>query len=93
MASKRYAKALVASPDVHFDQWMETLRNQNEGAIPKDHVNRIAKGVLRKADPRQYLLSHATIVASVDTYQPPGTKTGRQMNRGVQVDEIGRAHV
>lgn len=86
MARRHFAKALVASPDVHFDQWMETLRNQNEGAVPKDHVNRIAKSVLRKADPRQYLLSHATIVASVDTYQPAGAKTGRQMNRGVQID-------
>lgn len=86
MARKHYARALVEQADVHFDQWMETIRNQNEGAVPKDHVNRIAKSVLRKADPRQYLLSHATIVASVDAYQPKGARTGRQMNRGVQID-------
>lgn len=86
MARKRYAKALVEHANVHFDEWMETLRNQNEGAVPRDHVHRIAKQVLRKADPRQFLLSHATIVASVDTYAPRGAKVGRGISRGVQID-------
>lgn len=86
MARRHTANALVAQRDVHFDAWMETLRAQNEGAVPKDHVNRIAKSVLRKCDPKQFLLSHATIVASVDAYAPKGAKTGRQMNRGIQID-------
>lgn len=86
MARKHYAKALVSHQNVPFDEWMEVLRGQNEGAVPRDHVNRIAKTVLRKCDPNQYLLSHATIVASVDTYEPKGAKTGRFMNRGVQID-------
>ena len=86
MATRRYAKAIVSQRNVAFDEWMETLRNQNEGAVPKDHVHRIAKNVLRKCDPKQYLLSHATIVASVDTYAPKNVKLGRQMNSGVQID-------
>lgn len=86
MARKHFAKAIVERADIPFDEWMDTLRNQNEGAVPRDHVNRIAKQVLRKADPRQYLLSHATIVASVDTYAPKNVKTGRQLNRGMQID-------
>jgi hypothetical protein len=86
MATRRYAKAIVSQKDIHFDNWMEVIRGQNEGAIPKDHVHRIAKTTLRKCDPKQYLLSHATIVASVDTYQPKGSKTGRHMNKGVQID-------
>lgn len=86
MARRHTANALMAQRDVPFDAWMETLRAQNEGAVPKDHVNRIAKSVLRKCDPKQFLLSHATIVASVDAYAPKGSKTGRQMNRGLQVD-------
>ncbi len=65
---------------------MEELRQQHEGAVAKDHVGRIAKDVLRKCDPNQFLLSHATIVASVDTYQPKGAVTGRRMERGVQID-------
>ena len=86
MAMKRYAKAIVERKNIQFDEWMEELRAQHEGAVPKDYVGRVAKQVLRKCDPKQFLLSHATIVASVDTYAPRGAKVGRQMNRGVQID-------
>jgi hypothetical protein len=86
MAKKRYAHAIVERRNIEFDEWMEELRSQNEGAVPKDFVNRTAKTILRKCDPKQYLLSHATIVASVDTYAPKGVKTGRLMNRGCQID-------
>jgi len=86
MARKHYANALVARNNVPFEEWMEVMRAQNEGAVPRDHVHRIAKTVLRKCDPNQYLLSHATIVASVDTYAPKGVKLGSQLNKGVQID-------
>jgi hypothetical protein len=86
MATRRYAKAIASHHNVPYDEWMEVLRNQNEGAVPRDHVHRIAKTVLKKCDPKQFLLSHATIVASVDTYAPRGAKTGQFLNRGVQID-------
>jgi hypothetical protein len=86
MAVKRYAKAIIERRNIQFDEWMEEIRSQNEGAVPKDYTNRVAKTVLRKCDPKQFLLSHATIVASVDTFAPKGVKTGRLMNRGCQID-------
>lgn len=86
MAFKRYAHAIVSKQDVHFDQWMEEIRRQHEGAVPKEYVGRIAKTVFRKCDPKQYLLSHATIVASVDTYSPKNATIGRKMVNGVQID-------
>lgn len=86
MAFKRFAKAITSRSDVEFEEWMEELRNQHEGAVPKDYVGRIAKTVLRKCDPKQYLLSHATIVASVDTYAPKGATTGTKMLRGCQIN-------
>jgi len=86
MSVKRYAKALIERRGIEFDEWMEGIRSQNEGAVPKDFINRTAKTVLRKCDPKQFLLSHATIVASVDTFAPKGVKTGRLMNRGCQID-------
>lgn len=86
MAWKRYASAIAAKKDVEFDEWMDSIRAQQEGVVPKDHVGRIARTILRKADPQKYLLSHATIVASVDTFAPNGVKVGRQMSRGVQID-------
>lgn len=86
MAFRRTANALVSKNVIDFDEWMDEMRQQHEGAVSKDHVGRVAKEVLRKCDPKQYLLSHATIVASVDTYQPKGAVTGRRMERGVQID-------
>jgi hypothetical protein len=86
MSRRHYASAIVSNPGIQFDYWMESLRNQHEGAVPKDHIHRIAKTVLRQCDPNQYLLSHATIVASVDCYAPKAVKTGRSLNRGVQID-------
>jgi hypothetical protein len=86
MAHKRYANAIMARQDIHFEEWMDEYRDQHEGLVSKDHVGRIAKQVLRKCDPAQYLLSHATIVASVDTYEPKGAQIGRRMERGVQIE-------
>lgn len=86
MATKRYAHAIVSQKDIKFDQWMDEIRAQNEGVTPKNHLNRVANVILRKADPKQYLLSHATIVASVDTYAPKNVKTGKMMKHGVQIE-------
>ena len=86
MARRHFAKGLVAKPDVPLDLWMEELRRNGDTIIPQNQINRIAKTVLRKADPKQFLLSHATIVASVDTYAPKNVKLGKQFNRGVQID-------
>lgn len=86
MATRRFAKSLVTEPNVPFERWMDELRGQHEGAVPKDHVHRIAKTVLRKCNPKQFLLSHATIVASVDVFAPKRAKLGRQTNRGCEID-------
>ncbi len=86
MSFRRTANAIVSKTAIHFDEWMDELRQQHEGAVSKDHVGRVAKDVLRKCDPKQYLLSHATIVASVDAYAPKGSSTGKRMERGVQIE-------
>lgn len=86
MPFRRTANAIVSKTAIEFEEWMEELRQQHEGAVSRDYVGRIAKDVLRRCDPKQYLLSHATIVASVDTYSPKGAKTGRRMERGCQID-------
>jgi intein/homing endonuclease len=86
MSFRRTANAIISKTAIQFDEWMDELRQQHEGAVSKDYVGRIAKDVLRKCDPKQFLLSHATIVASVDTYAPKGAVTGKRMERGVQID-------
>jgi hypothetical protein len=83
MAFKRYANALVSEPGIHFEKWMDEARvNSDE---PK-FKGRVASSLLRKCDPAKYLLSHVTIVASVDTYAPKGFKTGRRIANGIQID-------
>lgn len=86
MAFKRYANALSKKSNIHFDEWMEVLRTQGENIAPKDYTNRVAKTVLRKCDPKQYILSHATIVASVDTYAPTNVKLGKHKINGFEID-------
>jgi intein/homing endonuclease len=86
MAHKKYASAYSVNKSVQLEEWMDVIREQNDDLIPKDKIHRMAKNVLRKADPNQFLLSHATIVASVDTFAPKNSKTGRLINRGVQID-------
>jgi len=86
MARRHYAKAIVSRPEVSFEAWMDVAKSVHGGVVTKDKLNRVAKSVLRKCDPKQYLLSHATIVASVDTYSPKNVKTGRQFNKGIEID-------
>ncbi len=86
MAMKRTARAIVERKNIHLEEWMDEMRAQHDGLASKDHLNRTAKNVIRQCDPKKYLLSHATIVASVDTYAPRGVKVGRQLNRGVEID-------
>lgn len=87
MAFRRYAKALTSKKDIQFGFWMDEMRKQAADAVPEKTVVRTAKEVLSRCDPKKYLLSHATIVASVDTYQVKGSKTGRShCERGSEID-------
>lgn len=86
MAFRRTAHALVSKTDIPFDLWMEEHRKIHEGAVPENTVKRIASDVLHRCNPKEYLLSHATIVASVDTYAPKGSRTGTRMEMGCQID-------
>src|SRR5690606_12111294 len=84
---KRYANALTADRNIHFDKWMEELRTQASDAIPEKRIIKTAKEVLTRCDPKQYLLSHATIVASVDTYSPKNSSMGRGFDeRGMEIE-------
>jgi len=86
MAFKKYAKALVSERDIRFDKWVDEYRAQHGGILPDKQIGRVASTIFRKCDPKRYLLSHATIVASVDTYSPKGVKTGKNMLNGVEID-------
>jgi len=86
MSFRRYANAIVSQPNIEFERWMEELRTGHQAAAEEKQVVRLAKTVLRKCDPKQYLLSHATIVASVDCYEPADAKVGKFLNRDVECE-------
>lgn len=86
MARKHYGKAQVTEANIQYDKWMDTLRDGNEGIVSSNHLHRIAKSITQKCDPSQYLLSHATIVSSVDVYQPRGVKLGKSKIHGQEID-------
>lgn len=86
MARRHYAKAMLSRSNVPFEEWMDVIRDQHEGAVPKNQIHRISKSIHKRCDPNQYLLSHTTIVASVDTHSPKNVKIGNQLNRGVQIE-------
>ncbi len=83
MAFLRYANATVIQPDVALPVWDEVREKALSGGIP--FGKRQASQMVQKFDPSQYLLSHCTIIASVDT-EKSGLPLGRQMIDGFEID-------
>lgn len=89
MAFLKYANAVVAQPVVSFSVWDEV--RSKALALGPAFTKQAAQTqlVLKKYDPNQYLLSHCTIMASVDTENGPGSlghnfESGRTVNRTYQ---------
>lgn len=100
MAFMKYATAAVVSPHVSRQKWQmvrtagrqygkvaKTSNPNTAGADLSDNLVDRATGIFGTAfDPTKYLLTHATIVCSVDTYTPTGAKTGRVLEDGFRVN-------
>jgi hypothetical protein len=86
MARKHFAKALVGKANVHPNQWIEEIKKNHDNVSPKGHSSRVASKIVARCDSKRYLLSHATIVASVDTYAPKNSKTGKYLRGGTEID-------
>jgi hypothetical protein len=77
MAFLKRANAMVVHPRVSGRGWKRTRRVASAGATNRnltDQAREILGGAL---DPDQYLFTHCTIVASVDTEAPPDVKLGK----------------
>lgn len=81
MAFKKYSQAIVSNPSIIPNKsagaraWAK-IRNASKGTKGFDKV---ASNLLKKYSPDKYLLTHATIVASVDVEKVPGVKTGSKV--------------
>lgn len=84
MGFSKYAKAQLTNPVITQVGW-DDVRAKAFSPAPSFELRKAAQVVLQQYDPSQYLLSHCTIIASVDT-EESGLPTGKQMFEGFQID-------
>jgi len=88
MAFRKTAKALVQHPGIHapqWAQWRQQLQRQGHTRVASslNLADQASEILGERFDPSKYILSHATIVASVDTEEVPNVKLG-------SVEEVGQ---
>lgn len=84
MAFSKYANAVVAQPVVTIDAWDEVRSKALVLGPAFDQRQAASKLTLQKYDPKEVMLSHCTIIASVDTEPGPGV-LGRHMEGGQEI--------
>lgn len=99
MGFMKYAAAVVNPTHISRKKWA-TIRQagtslmgpanqriaRETGKVPENLVDQAAGIFGVPFNPKGYLLTHCTIVASVDTYAPEGTKVGSVMEGGFRVN-------
>lgn len=78
MAMSKTARAQVFTPRLTLDRWDQFRQITDPAAAPLSHQIRRAardpKSFLSQFDPDRYLLTHATIISSVDVDDAPNVK-------------------
>lgn len=87
MAFLRFAHARVIHPQVSKTQWqnIRTAAKSEQATsldLNQNLVARATEFLGQQFDPKSFLLTHATIVASVDVTSPPGVRTGSGVENG-----------
>lgn len=83
MGFQKLANASVTKASINMGGWSD-VRAKALG-LPNSFTGRRAGQVVQDFKADEFLLSHCTIIASVDVESPPGA-LGRQMVDGVQID-------
>lgn len=83
MAFLKYANAKLEKAGIQFAEW-ESVRGKALSPAP-DFQKRTAKVILEEYDPSKYMLSHATIVASVDV-DHADAPIGKHYVEGFEID-------
>lgn len=84
MAFLKYANASVIQSAIHMPAWDE-VRAKALASGTAFSTRSAQTKILQKYDPQRFMLSHCTIVASVDV-ESSGLPTGRHMADGMQID-------
>lgn len=87
MAFMKYAKASIVHPRLTGQEWAKVrTAAKAEARVSENLVARASEIFGKPFNPKDYLLTHATIVASVDTYEPPNSKLGKTLEGGFRVN-------
>jgi hypothetical protein len=84
MGFSKYARASIVQPAINRNGWDE-IRQQAKALGPTFETRTASHVVLEEYDPKKYLLSHCSIIASVDTEQV-AHPLGKHLVDGVQID-------
>jgi len=85
MAFLKYAKATVVSPHLSPKKWQKIRTAAKETEVATKVALRAEELLGKSFDPKDHLLTHATIVCSVDVEDVPGVKVGSSHEDGQQV--------
>ena len=72
----RYAYAAVQPSRLYEGGWDRVRVAAKQSRMDRNLVTQASEILNEDFDPKKYLLTHCTIVASVDTYAPKGSKVG-----------------
>lgn len=86
MAFLRYANARAVSPYTTGQGWDNVRVAAAQTRMDRNLVDQASKILNEQFDPTRYLLSHATIVASVDTVDVPNARLGAANVNGKMVN-------
>ena len=82
MAFNKYANAALIKPAISFAGWDAVCASAKQTSF---NTRSAAKVIIDKYDPKRYLLSHCTIIASVKT-EDVSMPLGQMMVDGFQID-------
>lgn len=86
MAFLRYANARTVSPYTTGQGWDNVRVAAAQNRMDRSLVDQASKILNEEFNPSRYLLSHATIVASVDTVDVPNARLGAATVNGKRVN-------
>jgi len=87
MAMLRYAKATVVHPTLTAKGWGKVrTASSHKTALSGDLIGQASQIFGKPFNPADYLLTHATIVASVNTEKPASVKLGSVLEDGFRVN-------
>ena len=86
MAFLRYARANIVRPQLHSMEW-DKVRIASGSSKLNSSLRKKAEDILGEPfTPERFLLTHATIVCSVDAVKVPGSKIGSVTEGNIQIN-------